>query len=194
MDAVDFFLLRYDALHRTLLDDLLKGLSDAQVRGRPHPGVNTIAWLIWHAARVEDVGVNRFIVDGTQVLDDGWVGRLGVGRRDVGTGMSDAEVDALSARVDMDALRGYWEALTRRTLGIVETLRGRDLGEVVPADRVKRVCADEGAVAAGAAWLTDFWANRRTRGWMLAQTPLLHVYGHYFEARVAAGLWGARSP
>ena len=72
--------------------------------------------------------------------------------------------------------------------------RGRDLGDVVPADRVKRVCADEGAVAAGAEWLTEFWANRRTRGWLLAQTPLLHVYGHYFEARVAAGLWGARSP
>lgn len=194
MDAVDFFLLRYDALHRTLLDDLLKGLTEAQVRGRPHAGVNTIAWLIWHAARVEDVGVHRFIVDGTQVLDDGWLGRLGVGRRDVGTGMSDAEVDALSSRIDVAALRGYWDALTRRTLEVVETLRGRDLGEVVPADRVKRVCADEGAVAPGAEWLTEFWANRRTRGWLLVQTPLLHVYGHYFEARVAAGLWGARSP
>lgn len=194
MDAVDFFLLRYEVIHRSLLDDLLKGLTEAQIRSRPHAGVNTIAWLIWHAARVEDVGVNRFIVDGTQVLDDGWLGRLGVGRRDVGTGMNDAEVDALSACVDLAALRGYWEALTARTLDVVETLRGRDLGEVVPADRVKRVCADEGAVAPGAGWLTEFWANRRTRGWLLAQTPLLHVYGHYFEARVASGLWGARSP
>jgi hypothetical protein len=194
MDAVDFFLLRYEVIHRSLLDDLLKGLTETQIRGRPHAGVNTIAWLIWHAARVEDVGVNRFIVDGTQVLDDGWFGRLGVDRRDVGTGMSDAEVDGLSACVDLAALRGYWEALTRRTLDVVATLRGRDLGEVVPADRVKRVCADEGAVAPGAGWLTEFWANRRTRGWLLAQTPLLHVYGHYFEARVAAGLWGARSP
>ena len=194
MDAVDFFQLRYETLHRTLLDDLLKGLTEAQVRGRPHAGVNTIAWLIWHAARVEDVGVNRFIVDGTQVLDGGWLTRLGVDRRDVGTGMTDAEVDALSARIDLAALRAYWEALTRRTLDVVETLRGQDLGAVVPADRVKQVCADEGAVAPGAEWLTEFWANRRTRGWLLAQTPLLHVYGHYFEARVAAGLWGARSP
>ena len=194
MDAVDFFLLRYETLHRTLFDDLLKGLTEAQVRGRPHAGVNTIAWLIWHAARVEDVGVNRFVVDGTQVLDAGWLARLGVDRRDVGTGMTDAEVDALSARVDLAALRAYWEALTRRTLEVVETLRGQDLGAIVPADRVKRVCADEGAVAARAEWLTEFWASRRTRGWLLAQTPLLHVYGHYFEARVAAGLWGARSP
>jgi hypothetical protein len=194
MDAIDFFLLRYDALHRSLLDDLLEGLTDAQVRGRPHAGVNTVAWLLWHAARVEDVGVNRFVVDGTQVLDEGWLARLGVGRRDVGTGMTDGEVDALSAGIDLGALRGYWEALTRRTLEVVTTLRGRDLTDVVPADRVKHVCADEGAVAAGAEWLTEFWANRRTRGWVLAQTPLLHVYGHYFEARVAAGLWGARSP
>ena len=194
MDAVDFFLLRYETLHRTLLDDLLKGLTDAQVRGRPHAGVNTVAWLIWHAARIEDVGVNRFVTDGAQVLDDGWLARLGVRRRDVGTGMSDAEVDALSARIDVAALRGYWDALTRRTLAVVETLRARDLGEVVPAERVKRVCADEGAVAPGAEWLTRFWADHRTRGWVLAQTPLLHVYGHYFEARVTAGLWGARSP
>lgn len=194
MDAVDFFLVRYDALHRTLPDDLLKGLTEAQVRGRPHPGVNTIAWLMWHAARVEDVGVNRFVVDGTQVLDDGWLERLGVGRRDVGTGMTDAEVDQLSARVDLGALRGYWEALAQRTLKVVETLRGRDLDELVPADRVQRVCADEGAVAPGAGWLVEFWGNRRSRGFMLAQTPLLHVYGHYFEARVVAGLWGSRSP
>jgi len=194
MDAIDFFLLRYETLHRTLLDDLLQGLTDAQVRGRPHPGVNTIAWLIWHAARVEDVGVNRFVVDGAQVLDGGWLERLDGGRRDVGTGMTDSEVDALSTRLDLAALRGYWDAVTRRTLDVVATLPGQDLGAVVPADRVKRVCTDEGAVAPGAEWLTAFWAKGRTRGWVLAQTPLLHVYGHYFEARVAAGLWGARSP
>ena len=194
MDAIDFFLLRYETLHRTLLDDLLQGLTDAQVRGRPHPGVNTIAWLIWHAARVEDVGVNRFVVDGAQVLDSGWLERLDGGRRDVGTGMTDSEVDALSTRLDLAALRGYWDAVTRRTLDVAATLPGQDLGAVVPADRVKRVCTDEGAVAPGAEWLTAFWAKGRTRGWVLAQTPLLHVYGHYFEARVAAGLWGARSP
>jgi hypothetical protein len=193
MDAVDFFLLRYEMLHRTLLDDLLAGLTEAQVRGRPHSGVNTVAWLMWHAARVEDVGLNRLIVDGAQVLDGGWLARLGVDRRDVGTGMTDVEVDALSARIDLSALRGYWDALTRRTLEVVPSLRGQDLDVVVSADRVKRVCVDEGAVAPAAVWLGEFWA-KRTRAWLLAQTPLLHVYGHYFEARVAAGLWGVRSP
>jgi hypothetical protein len=193
MDAIDFLLVRYDQIHRVLGDPAIKQLTEAQLRGRPHPGVNTVAWLLWHMARVEDVGVNRFVVDGTQVLDEGWLAKLGVERRDVGTGMSDAEVDDFSARVDLDALRGYWDAVTRRTPEVASAVRGSDLDAVVPRARVERVAGAEGGVAAGAPWLTEFWAAGRTRGWVLAQTPYLHVYGHYFEARVVAGLWGARS-
>ena len=193
MDAIDFFLVRYDQIHRVLTDPAIEQLGEAQMRGRPHPGANTIAWLIWHMARIEDVGVNRLVDDRPQVLEDGWVARLGVGRRDVGTGMSDAEVDELSRRVDLDALAGYWDAVTRRTPEVVANLRGSDLGAIVPKERVERVATAEGAVAPGAEWLTEFWAAGRTRAWVLAQTPLLHVYGHYFEARAVAGLWGARS-
>jgi hypothetical protein len=194
VDAIDFFLLRYADLHRRIPEELLGRLAEPQLRGRPHPGVNTVAWLLWHTARIEDVGVNRFVADRPQVLDDGWHERLEVSRRDVGTGMSDAEVDDLSARIDLPALRGYWEAVTRRTLDVAGTLRGADLETVVPADHVRRVSSTEGAVAPGVEWLTDFWAGGRSRAWFLSQVPLLHVYGHYFEARVAAGLWGTRSP
>jgi hypothetical protein len=193
MDALDFFLVRYDQVHRVLTDPAIARLGERQLRGRAAPGANTIVWLLWHAARVEDVGVNRFVVDQGQVLDDGWLARLGVGRRDVGTGMTDAEVDDLSRRIDLEALRGYWDAVTRRTPEVVAGLGSTDLTAVVPEDRVKRVAVDEGAVAPGAEWLTEFWANGRTRAWILAQTPLLHVYGHYFEARAVAGLWGERS-
>jgi hypothetical protein len=52
----------------------------------------------------------------------------------------------------------------------------------------------EGVVAPGAEWLTEFWAGGRSRAWVLAQMALLHPYGHYYEARVASGLWGVRSP
>ena len=193
MDALDFFLVRYEQVHRVLSDPAIKQLTAAQLRGRPHPGANTVAWLLWHTARVEDVGVNRFVADRPQVLDDGWSGKLGIARRDVGTGMSDAEVDELSTRIDLDALRGYWDAVTRRTPEVVASIRKSDLDAVVPKERVERVASAEGAVAPGAEWLTEFWAGGRTRAWILAQTPLLHVYGHYFEARAVAGLWGARS-
>jgi hypothetical protein len=195
MDALDFFLIRYRELRRAIPDDLTKGLTEAQLRGRPQPGVNPIVWTLWHAARVEDVGVNRFVGDRPQLaLAAGWLERLKVDRRDVGTGMKDAEVDALAARIDVEALRGYWDALSASTLEVVERLRGQTIDDVVPVERVKAAALAEGAVADEAAWLTEFWAKGRTRAWMLAQTGLLHVYGHYFEARVAKGLWGHPSP
>jgi len=193
MDAVDFFLTRYSEVHSGLVDGLFGSLSEAQLRARPHPGVNTIAWLLWHSARIEDVALNRFLTDRPQVLEE-WIGRLAVPRRDVGTGMTDAQVGDLSARIDLQALRGYLGAVTARTLAAVGMLRGSDLEAPVPGDRVKRVVLTEGVVAPGAEWLTEFWAAGRSRAWTLAQTALLHPYGHYYEARVAAGLLGSRSP
>ena len=94
------------------------------MRGRPVPGVNPIAWLIWHAMRIEDVCVNRFVLDRPQVLDDGWLARLAVSRHDVGTGMTDAQVDALCEAVDVEQLRGYCRAVTRATLDAAPLLRG----------------------------------------------------------------------
>ena len=195
MDALAFFRVRYADIHGRLLDDVLGGLSEDQVRRRPHPAVNTLAWLVWHTARIEDVGVNRFVADRPQVMDEeGWLARMKLTRRDVGTGMDDAEVNELSAAADLDALRGYWQAVTRRTLAVVETLGGQDLEAPVPMDRVQRVAFEEGAVAAKAAWLAEFWGAGRSRAWVLSQTPLLHVVGHWYEARVVKGLWGLRSP
>lgn len=195
MDAIDFFLIRYRELRRAIPDDLTKGLTPEQVRGRPQPGVNPIAWSLWHVARAEDVAVNCFVADRPQVFDTGgWLERMKIARRDVGTGMTDAEVDALCAAIDLDALRAYWDEVTRATLEVVEGLRGQSFDDVVPAERVRRAATELGVVGTNAPWLTEFWAKGRTRAWMLAQLPLLHVYGHYFEARVAKGLWGHPSP
>jgi DinB superfamily len=192
MDAIDLWLLRYEPVHGFVADDLVSGLTEAQVRGRPVPGINPVAWLIWHAMRVEDVCVNRFVLDRPQALE-GWRGRLGTDRVDVGTGMDDGQVDAFCAAVDVGQLLDYCRAVTRATLDAVPRLRALELAALVPADRVRHVCAAEGAVAPGASWLTEFWAGGRTRGWILLQTSLLHVYGNYFEALAAKGLWGARS-
>lgn len=197
MDALDFFLLRYRELRaeRGVVGDLRTGLTDDQWRRRPHPGVNPIAWLVWHTARVEDVGVNAFIAGRPQVLHaGGWLERTKTARRDVGTGMTDAEVDELGATLDLDGLRGYWDAVGRATLEVVESLRGQAIDDVVPAERVRQAAAADGVVAPNAGWLTDFWAKGRTRAWMLTQTASLHPYGHYFEARVVKGLWGHPSP
>ena len=55
MDALGLFRLRYDAVHGGFVDDLFAGLTDAQVRQRPH-GLNSVVWLVWHATRGQPSG------------------------------------------------------------------------------------------------------------------------------------------
>jgi len=41
------------------------------MRQRPHLRVNSIAWVMGHLTRVEDAGLNRFVAERPQVLDEG---------------------------------------------------------------------------------------------------------------------------
>ena len=191
MDALGLFLLRYHAVHGGFVDDLFAGLDDAQVRARPH-GLNSVVWLVWHATRVEDAAVNRFVADRPQVLtEEGWLGRLGVGRRDVGSGMASLEVDALSADIDTAALRGYARSVADRTRSVAGSLAPAAWEEIVPEARVRRIVADEALLVDAGRWVEDFWARGHARGWYLLQTALLHPYAHWFEAMATRGQLGA---
>src|SRR5688572_13390686 len=98
------------------VDYLFADLPDSAKRARPH-GLNSFAWLVWHLARTED-GCVSFLVCGasSQLLDeDGWASRLGVDRRDLGTGMSKAEVVELSESIRLPELFQYRDAVGRRT-------------------------------------------------------------------------------
>jgi len=60
-------------------------LTDEQMRVRPREDLNSLAWLMWHIARAEDIFVNVVFAGRPQVFDDGWTGKLGVTRRDFGS-------------------------------------------------------------------------------------------------------------
>jgi hypothetical protein len=193
MDALGLFRQRYDAIHGAFVDELFAGLTDAQARSRPHD-LNSVAWLVWHATRVEDAAVSRFVGDRPQVLVEGdWDRRLGADRRDVGSGMNDAEVDALDARIDTAALRSYARAVADRTRSVVDSLASSAWDEVVPPERVHAVVADEALLVEAGRWVEKFWARGHARGWYLLQTALLHPYGHWFEALATRGQLGAAS-
>jgi hypothetical protein len=190
MDARDLVLLRYDAIHGTFVDQLFQDISDREAREQPH-GVNSIAWLVWHMTRVEDAAVSRFVAGRPQVVDEGdWCARMGVARRDVGPGMTRSEVAALSAAMDVPALRAYQRAVTDRTRAVVASLPPSAWEEVVPAEHVRSEVTAEGLLVEAGAWVGDFWARGWSRGWYLLQTGLLHPYGHCFEGLVTRGLLG----
>ena len=169
---------------------LLADLTDEQMRRPPCPGVNTLTWLVWHIARVEDIGINRFVTDGEQVFDGGdWSRRLGVTRRDLGTGMTPDEVLDLSARIDVPALHAYWDAVEARTLAVVQALRPEDLDTTLDATNVHQVFARDELDMPDALWVRDYM-EEQPRGFFLMHLGLTHIFVHRGEALAIRGLYG----
>lgn len=198
MDALGFFLFQHARLHSaevaeveggSFADAVFGKLPDDMLRLRPGEGFNSLAWLLWHTARVEDVVVNLLVTDGRQVLDEGWLPELKIPRRDIGTGMTDPEVSELSAGVDLKALRAYRVAVGRKTRLVVADLAGAAWDQaVVPADTAR--AAASGAFGPNAGWVVKFWQGQ-SRGGRLGSSALTHNALHLGEAvtvRRQAGL------
>jgi hypothetical protein len=203
MDALALFRLEHARAHSAAvapeggplwLEDAVTGdLTEDQLRFRPGGGANSLAWLLWHTARIEDMAVNVVLAGRAQVLDDGWSARLGVSRRDMGSGMADVEVGDLSERVDLTALRAYRGAVGLRTREVAAALGAESLAAPVSERDVARA-AEAGAFGDRAAWLRTFWEGR-PRAWLLSWTAAGHSYLHFGEAmalRGQAGIGGGR--
>ena len=184
------FLQRHDVLYDFWLGEVWQVAPTALMRQRPHPRVNSIAWNLWHIARVEDAGINRFVVDRPQVLDEGgWMEQMSLPWRHHGSGMTFAEVDELSQRVDLPALHGYLEAVRTRTRQMVTELDWGALDATMAADRLRTILVDEGLAHSHA---EELLANYQgwTKGKCLMNFGLTHPYQHVGEIGVIASLLG----
>ncbi|HEX9819764.1 MAG TPA: DinB family protein [Methylomirabilota bacterium] len=194
MTAAEFFLVQHGRLHAadvggpgSMWDRVAGGLTDDQTRRRP-PGMNSLAWLVWHTARTEDVVINLVVTDGRQVFDGTWAKRLGVARGDIGTGMTDAEVDDLGVGLDLPAARAYRTAVGRRTREVVTALPAAAWSETVTAVDVGRAVT-AGAFGPNAAWVEKIWAGV-SRANRLGATAIAHNAMHLGEAVAIRGQLG----
>jgi DinB superfamily len=168
MDARQLLLADHARIHSraatgsadlSLEDGLCDGPTDEQLRGRPSAGLNPVAWLLWHLTRIEDVTVNRLVRGIPEVLDrGGWLDRLGVESRHVGTGSDDDEVGDFSERVDLVALRAYRAVVGRETRAWLAAV-DLDTLEAVP-EAEERLAAAPAAIAERGAWLRGFWTGK----------------------------------
>ena len=119
--------------------------TDAQARTSPVPGLNTIAWLLWHVARTEDCVINRLVGHRSQVFfDQDWARRLNVPRLDFGVGMTADEVADLSASINLEEAKACWKNVEARTREIVGLLSPEDLDEVNDPDDIRQAIEKDG--------------------------------------------------
>ena len=190
MDIAQLFLQRYTVLYDFWLAGMWEGVTAGQMRERPHPRVNSIVWNLWHLTRVEDAGVNRFVDDQPQVLDaGGWMEKMDAPWRHLGGGMNFDEVDDLSRRIRVDALRDYSQAVHAHTLELAARLEQIDLGEAVPYERARVIVVDEGLAHSHAEDLIRNYTGW-SKGKCLMNFGLTHPYQHVGEMGVIASLLG----
>jgi hypothetical protein len=133
-DAAAQELLR-DSFTRLIehVDELTDGLTDEVSNYRPTPRANSIAWLIWHSARVQDIQVAH--VAGVEEVwtRDGWVDRFGLDlpRHDTGYGHGPDEVAKVA--VPADLLSDYYHAVHKLTLEYTAGVTADELSRVVDA-------------------------------------------------------------
>jgi uncharacterized damage-inducible protein DinB len=107
------------------------GLTDAQIAARPAPEANSVAWLVWHLARVQDDHVAE--VAGTEQV---WSAQDFVTRFDLpfdsgatGYGMTSEEVGHVL--VGAELLADYLRAVNEATVAYLSTVTPEDLDRVV---------------------------------------------------------------
>jgi uncharacterized damage-inducible protein DinB len=122
-----------DALQRIrqTATDAVDGLTVEQLAHRPGPAANSIGWLVWHLARVQDDHVAD--VAGTEQV---WTAQGFADRFDlpfdvaaIGYGQSSDEVGQVRAEAGL--LAEYLEAVHEQTTSYVASLTADDLDRVV---------------------------------------------------------------
>lgn len=192
IDARQFFLEQHSFVHAIVDGYVLAGLSDEQLRQHPAaPSQNALAFLLWHAARWEDVIVNVWLLGAPQVFDQtNWQGRLHVEGRHVGTALTHSEAADLAARVDLTELRAYWGQVGEQTKSAVQTMSTDVLEQMVGDERLKAATADGACSNPRAPWLAPFFTGH-TGAWHLAFVNVHlveHLIGEALAVRGQLGL------
>lgn len=122
-----------DAFTRLIehVDDLTDGLTDALAEYRPTPQANSIAWLLWHSARVQDIQLAQ-IAGAEQVwIRDGWADRFGLDLPPDDSGYGHTPADVAKVRAPAPLLAGYYRGVHQLTADYLAGLSVEELGRVV---------------------------------------------------------------
>lgn len=85
--------------------DARSGQDAAQLHFVPDGESHSVAWVLWHAARVEDLLVQQVFRGEPEVWNDEWASRTGLPEKGFGTGQSTEEAGA----IQIQNPDGFWE-------------------------------------------------------------------------------------
>ena len=110
--------------------EAVEGLSVGQLTTRLEEDANSIAWLCWHLARVQDDHLAGAF--GVEQVWPGWAGRWGLPFGPGATGYGHSSRQVAQVRVPSgDLLTGYHDAVHAQTIALVAGVTDTDLSRIV---------------------------------------------------------------
>lgn len=131
MDVAGLLLELYGRIP-PLAERAVDGLDTDALCEAPVEGANSIGWLIWHVARVQDHQLAE-VFGGDQVWTTGdWAPRFELEPDPANMGYGHDEADLATVRPDgPDALNGYLAAVDAQTIDLLSEVSEADLDQIV---------------------------------------------------------------
>jgi hypothetical protein len=161
-------------------DELWEGMTEEAFHTY-HRDDQSIAWKMWHTARIEDMTMNVLITGGQQVFDiGGWHEKLKAVERDTGNAMNEEEITGLSQLIDISALKDYRNEVGRKTREIIQLLKPEDLKRKVDPARLA-LLMEKGDIVQQARGVADYWGGKTFSG-LLLMPATRHILVHLNES------------
>jgi len=131
MDTASLLLELYGRIP-PLAAGAVDGLAEEDLCRAPEAGANTVGWLVWHLARVQDHHVAELLGTDQVWVGGDWARRIGLEPDPANTGYGHTAEEVASVRPEnSEVLLDYLEEVQGRTTAMLEGLAPDDLDRVV---------------------------------------------------------------
>lgn len=160
------------------VDQLIQDLTVEEYAVMPTKNDETIAWVLWHIARIEDITMNILVAKQKQIFNEDWQTLLHCPITDTGNALNDDEIIELSHSINIQELLNYRNEVAKQTRKIVSLLTYEDMIRKVDITDIHKIKQINGVTdQENSIWLLDFWSKKDVAG-LLLMPPTRHVMLH----------------
>lgn len=160
------------------VDQLIQDLTVEEYAVMPTKNDETIAWVLWHIARIEDITMNILVAKQKQIFNEDWQTLLHCPITDTGNALNDDEIIELSHSINIQELLNYRNEVAKQTRKIVSLLTYEDMIRKVDITDIHKIKKINGVTdQENSIWLLDFWSKKDVAG-LLLMPPTRHVMLH----------------
>jgi len=141
----------------------------------------SVAWHLWHSARVEDITCSHLICRDKEIIDEyDFVNRMSIPFRTTGNSMDFSEMGRFNEGINLKELRNYRFEVSKKTQKLLESLTHERLQEKVMSESLSKIM-ECGSIANTDTWLLDYWGKKKISG--IIMMPLTrHLLVHLNSA------------